>query len=122
VPYNGKRYPGAPGVSGLEGGANCQLFAYELLRANGRSIGDLRSSNLWEDTRDTFVVTEFAPLDLLLLNRTSDPYGAHVAVWLGGGRAIHLSKAVGKPATWTLAEFALHERYQVLIGAKRTRH
>ena len=121
MPYNGKRYPGAPGVRGLEGGANCQLFAYEILRANGRQIGNLRSSNLWEDTRDTFAVAEFAPLDLLLFNRTAEPHGAHIAVWIGGGRAIHLCKAIGEPATWTLAEFARHERYRVLIGAKRTR-
>jgi hypothetical protein len=31
VRYNGACYPGAEGVVGLDGGANCQLFAYELL-------------------------------------------------------------------------------------------
>src|SRR6266545_5225071 len=32
VRYDGARYPGAAGVVGLDGGANCQQFAYELIR------------------------------------------------------------------------------------------
>lgn len=56
VLFNFDRYPGALGVQGLEGGANCQLYAYEFLREHGFSIGELRSSNLWEDTEYTFEV------------------------------------------------------------------
>ena len=35
VLYNHERYPGAPGVRGLVGGANCQQYAYEFLREFG---------------------------------------------------------------------------------------
>jgi hypothetical protein len=37
VRYDYERYPGTPGVLGLVGGANCQQYAYELLRAFGHS-------------------------------------------------------------------------------------
>ncbi len=33
--YNGANYPGVPKVQGLKNGANCQQFAYELLRYHG---------------------------------------------------------------------------------------
>ena len=35
VLYNHERYPGAPGVRGLVGDANCQQYAYEFLREFG---------------------------------------------------------------------------------------
>jgi murein DD-endopeptidase / murein LD-carboxypeptidase len=104
----------------LEDGANCQRFAYELLRANGRAIGDLRSSDLWADTRDTMCVTDLEPLDLLLFNRTPDAWGAHVALYLGDERAVHLSKQVGRPVIWTLEQFTAEPRYRCFIGAKRS--
>lgn len=120
VPYNATHYPGASGISGLEGGANCQLFAYELLRSFGRDLPPLRSSDLWNDTDHTAVVAgEIEPLDLLLFNRTTDPYGAHIAVALGGGQAIHLSRRVGTPVVWPFARFLEEPDYAVLIGAKR---
>jgi hypothetical protein len=50
VRYDHERYPGAPRVSGVVGGANCQQYAYEFLRAFGYAIPDFRSSNLWADT------------------------------------------------------------------------
>jgi lipoprotein Spr len=119
VRYSGAHIPHAGRA--LSEGANCQHFAYELLRANGRSIGDFRSSDLWDDARDTQIVTGRAPLDLLLFNKTADPYGAHVAVYLGGNRAIHLSKRIGLPAIWTLEKFAAEPDYAHFIGAKRTK-
>jgi lipoprotein Spr len=119
VQYNGACYPGAPDLRGLAQGANCQHFAYELLRHFGRAVPDLRSSDLWSDTRFTRPVVRLRPLDLLLFNRTRRAWGAHLAVYLGGGRAIHLSKQVGTPIVWTLEEFAEHERYRVYLGAKR---
>jgi hypothetical protein len=105
----------------LEDGANCQRFAYELLRANGRVISDFRSSDLWDDARDTMRVTALEPLDLMLFNRTPDAWGAHVAVYLGDERAIHLSKQIGVPAIWTLPQFAATRLYRCFIGAKRVR-
>jgi cell wall-associated NlpC family hydrolase len=121
VRYVAARYPGAPGVAGLAGGANCQQYAYELLRHFGRAIGDFRSSELWRDDVETERVTELEPLDLLLFNDTDDPYGAHVAVYLGDGKAVHLSKQVGRPAVWALEDFGRRPEYRVLIGAKRVR-
>jgi len=115
VPYRGECFP----ARDIEHGANCQAFAYALLRHFGRHIGNLRSSNLWQDTQETEHVTELAPLDLVLFNRTSDPHGAHVGVYLGEGRVIHLSKRVGKPAIWPLERFARESGYEVFLGAKR---
>src|ERR1700757_3112860 len=57
VLYNYDRYPGAPGVRGFVGGANCQQYAYEFLREFGYTIPDFRSSDLWEDTKPTGVIT-----------------------------------------------------------------
>jgi len=47
--YDGSKYPGNPKCKGIKNGANCQYFAYELLRHFGFTIPDFRSSNLWED-------------------------------------------------------------------------
>jgi cell wall-associated NlpC family hydrolase len=120
VSYDGSRYPGAPNVTGVQDGANCQQFAYELLRRNGFSIADLRSSDLWEDSCDTAMVTDnLQPGDLLLFHTTPEAWGAHVALYLGDDRAIHLAKHIGKPVIWKLAEFTDDPRYVCFIGAKR---
>ena len=73
------------------------------------------------ETRDTIRVTTPAPLDLLLFNDTSDPWGAHVGTWIGADQILHLSAEVGKPAVWPMREFACRDRYRVLIGIKRVR-
>jgi lipoprotein Spr len=114
VRYDGRRYPGSAG-------ANCQRFAYEMLRHFGCEIPDFRSSELWADTCCTRRVKRMRPLDLLLFNRTRRAWGAHVAVYLGRGRAIHLCKAIGRPAVWSFDEFAACDRYRVFVGAKRVR-
>jgi hypothetical protein len=41
-------------------------------------------------------------LDLLLFNRTDEPCGAHVAVYLGQDGAVHLSQEVGRPVVLPL--------------------
>lgn len=119
VPYNGSVYPGSGEPTDLSQGANCQVYAYALLRHFSISFPPLRSSELWSDQIHSVRTDTFAPLDLLLFNRTPDPYGAHVALYLGEGRAIHLSKQVGLPAEWSLEAFAQRPEYSVLIGAKR---
>jgi murein DD-endopeptidase / murein LD-carboxypeptidase len=120
VIYNGRRFPGGAGVYGLAGGANCQHFAYELLRQNGFLIGQMRSSELLADRRDTALVEgAIACGDLLLFNSTPHVWGAHVAVVLGASCAIHLSKTVGRAAVWTLDEFTADPAYACFIGAKR---
>lgn len=117
VPYDGARVPAAG--TGLAAGANCQHFAYELLRHFGRTVEDLRSSELWDSAGSLRVEAPFEPLDLLLFNPTSDAYGAHIAVFTGDGEAIHLSKRVGKPAVWRIEQFLELPEYCVLIGGKR---
>jgi hypothetical protein len=120
VRYNGARYPGAEGVVGLDGGANCQQFVYELIRHFGFASPDYRSSELWEDEIHTqTVVGELAPCDLLLFNRTSAAWGAHLAVHLGMNLAIHLSQRAGVPVIWKIEEFSLCPEYACFIGAKR---
>jgi len=122
VRYNGARYPGAEGVAGLDGGANCQQFAYELIRHFGLAPPEYRSSELWEDeTHSHTVVGELEPCDLLLFNKTSTPWGAHVAVYLGNQLAIHLSQRAGVPVIWKLEDFGLRPEYAWFIGAKRVR-
>jgi hypothetical protein len=122
VPYVGARFPGARAVverPGLALGANCQLFAYAVLGHFGLAAPALRSSELWADTDATVRVAPPEPLDLLLFNGTGDPYGAHVGVCVDEARVLHLCAEVGRPALWSLADFAARDRYRVLIGAKR---
>ena len=122
VRYNGARYPGAEGVVGLDGGANCQQFAYELIRHFGFAPPDHRSSELWEDeTYTQTVVGELEPCDLLLFNRTPASWGAHMAVYLGSKLAIHLSQRAGVSVIWKLEDFCLRPEYACFIGAKRVR-
>ena len=119
VKYNGDRFPGVPCASDLTGGANCQVFAYELLRHFGKTIPDFRSSELWEDESFTHEVTSFEPLDLLLYNKEQQAWGAHIGVFIGDDSIIHLSKRIGLPAIWKHKDFATQQQYKYFIGAKR---
>lgn len=119
VPYVGERYPGAPGVPGIAAGANCQQYAYEVLRYFGFQVPDLRSSELWNDTGATVRVAGYEPLDLLLFNGSTHSYGAHVGVYIGAAKILHLCREVGKPVVWPVREFAAHPEYSTLVGAKR---
>ncbi|MFI8510235.1 hydrolase [Streptomyces sp. NPDC085460] len=124
VRYDGSRFPGAASVAarpGLGPGANCQLYAYEVLRHFGLNPPDLRSSELWDDTERTVrvPVDGLRPLDLLLFNSVDRAYGAHVGVWAGEGEILHLCAEAGRPVVWRPEDFAARERYGVLLGAKR---
>ncbi|WP_431964888.1 hydrolase [Actinacidiphila sp. bgisy160] len=122
VRYVGSRFPGSSEVAGLpslEEGANCQLFAYEVLRHFGLAPPGLRSSELWADTQATARVSVAQPLDLVLFNATDDAYGAHVGVWVNERRVLHLCAEIGRPVVWEMTEFAQRQRYQVLVGIKR---
>jgi cell wall-associated NlpC family hydrolase len=100
-------------------GANCQRFAYAVIRHYGCEIADFRSSELWADEVFTQHVNEIEPLDLLFFNREAETYGAHVGVYMGAGLVAHLAKHVGTPTLWTLADFAARREYANVIGAKR---
>ncbi len=120
VPYVGARHPGAVSRGELDEGANCQLWAYEVLAHLGFQLPDLRSDELWHDDVSTGHVDEPAPLDLVLYNDTEDPFGAHVGIWTGSAVA-HLCEEVGVPTIWPQAEFDARLRYAVRIGFKRPR-
>ncbi len=119
IAYVGKHFPGANWEGGLAAGANCQVFAYALLNHYGIVVPPFRSSDLWEDQTVSQRVTDLKPLDLLLWNRTTVAWGAHVGVYLGEGKAVHLSKQIGKPVIWSLARFMEEPLYHVFIGGKR---
>ena len=128
VEYRGQNHPqragqrdSESGPTNLSDGANCQRFAYAVVRHFGFRIGNFRSSELWDDTRYTRRVRNLKPLDILFFNSNRKAYGAHLAVYLGRSHAIHLSKEVAVPAVWRLEQFAQHSRYRVLVGAKRPR-
>lgn len=122
VRYSGSRYPGTEG--GLEAGANCQKFAYEFIRHHGCVIPDFRSSEIWEDTVHTQIVSgpapaALGPLDLVLFHKTPDAWGAHVGVYLGEELVLHLSKQAGRPVLWRFQDFVRRPGYACYIGAKR---
>lgn len=117
--YDESKYPGSSLTMTLRAGANCQYFAYEVLRHFGIRMPDFRSSDLWEDRVYTRKVKALKPLDILLFHSRPDPYGAHVGIYLGNDRVIHLSKEVGSPTVWDFQQFKDRERYRFFIGAKR---
>ena len=121
VSYDQAHDPNSPVLHPMAEGANCQNFAYELLRHFGRHVPYLRSSNLWEDTEYTAVADDLQAFDLLLFNRTNVAWGAHVALHVGDDQAIHLSKKIGSPVVWPLARFRDLPEYGVFVGAKRVK-
>jgi hypothetical protein len=118
IPYDSTRHPQSAEFD-FRKGANCQLWAYALLKHFGVEVPPFRSSELWEDQAFSDVVQEFAPLDLLLFNDTERSWGAHVAVYLGDGVVAHLSRQVGRPEICAVEEMLQNPKYQVLVGAKR---
>jgi hypothetical protein len=119
VPYVAERYPGAPNVASIEGGANCQLYAYAVLAHFDVHVPPLRSSELWSDPRLVTAVDHEEPLDLVFFNATLDSYGAHIAVLVGDNALLHLCNEVGHAVVWTGADFAARDRYRVRLGARR---
>ena len=119
VPYSGECYPGAESLSKLEKGANCQLFAYEIIRYFGGVIPDFRSSELWEDSDYTELVNTYETFDLLLFNDVSDSWGSHVGLYIGENKIIHLSKEEGFAKVWDIEKYLNCDKYKILIGAKR---
>ncbi|MGD3109133.1 cell wall hydrolase [Streptomyces sp. YGL11-2] len=134
VAYSGVRHPGAAppecpsyaadGTSALTGGANCQRYAYAVLRHFGLLVPPLRSAELWADRDATRPADPPCPLDLVLFDAGPVPdrpagYGAHVGVHLGPDQVLHLCREVGRPAVWHYGDFAARPRYARFLGAKR---
>ncbi|MEU5211163.1 cell wall hydrolase [Streptomyces sp. NPDC020742] len=152
VTYSGARHPGAgtpecpsygldgdagaasgaaPDASGpfadLVGGANCQRYAYAVLRHFGLRVPPLRSAELWADDRASARADRPRPLDLALFDGgpvagRPEGYGAHVGVHLGPDRVLHLCREVGRPVVWRYRDFAARPRYARLLGFKRAVH
>lgn len=118
VRYNADHFPGAPTVRGVDGGANCQQYAYTVLRHFGFIIPDFRSSDLWEDRLYTQIATSAAPFDLVLVHNRPDSYGAHVGLLIGNGLVLHLSRQIGAPAIEALEGLQPREQYRHLVGFK----
>jgi hypothetical protein len=119
VPYDGARYPGAVARGELQRGANCQMWAYEVLDYFGFAVPDLRSDELWRDEVATQRISDSPKaLDLVLYSVDHDAYGAHVGVWTGTAIA-HLCQEVGRPTVWAQADCDARARYAVRIGFKR---
>src|SRR4051812_11695596 len=119
VPWAADRFPGAVPRESIADGADCNLFAYELLAVFGKRIPDLRSAELWRDTTCTRVVLSPQPLDLVLFHDRQQAFGAHCGVVCSPTEVVHLCKEVGRPAVWTFSQFAQTPRYQHLVGFKR---
>src|SRR5437762_2304449 len=82
---------------GLGDGANCQRYAYAVLRHFGLSVPPLRSAELWADERATVRAERPRPLDLVLFDGgpaegRPTGYGAHVGVHLAPALVLHLCK------------------------------
>jgi len=118
VRYNAEHFPGAPGVRGVDGGANCQQFAYTLLRHFGFVIPDFRSSELWDDGLHTRVSANPARFDLVLVHKRPESYGAHVGIYVGDDLVLHLSRQIDAPVVEKLNDLQSQERYHHLIGFK----
>ena len=82
IPYNSSIYPGSKDSTNLEKGANCQVYAYTILRYFGYSIPDFRSSELWEDYEYSEQVYDLEPFDILFWNKTRNSYGAHIGIYI----------------------------------------
>ncbi len=123
IRYDPNHDPNTTTLPSISESPNCQNFAYALLKHFGFEIFPFRSSNLWKDGNETSLVSDgLRPLDLLLFNRTENPWGAHVALHLGEDHAIHLSKKQSEPVIWPLARFLELAEYRTFIGAKRLRN
>jgi len=120
VKYNGRIIPNGKAHDIANTGANCQVFAFHLLRHYGRIVPDFRSSELWEDT--TFskkIIEDYEPLDLLFFHKRNEAYGAHIAIYIGNNQAIHNAKKIGLPIIWDMNTFSKYPEYTFLLGAKR---
>lgn len=119
VPYTSSAIPTSDMPLSWLAGSNCQRFAYAVLRLFGLDCPPLRSSELWENIDATSTVERPRPLDLAPFNAASDPFGAHVGLWMAPNEILHLCREVGLPTVWPIEAFAFRPRYATLIGFKR---
>ena len=121
VPYVASAIPGSETPPSWIAGSNCQRFAYGVLDLFGISCPSLRSSELWADTAETFVVGQPEPLDLVFFNKGENPFGAHLGLLMAENEVLHLCREVRYPTVWALREFQTRPNYCEFIGSKRVR-
>jgi len=127
VKYNGSMHPrnfkfleSKEYCKNMDDGANCQTFVYEILKqATPWFVPDFRSDELWNDIKYTEKVEVLEPLNILLFNKNEDSYGAHIGIYVGNNRVLHLCKEIGFPAIWDLKQFESNDKYRIFIGSKR---
>lgn len=119
IRYNVKVFPGTSYSTSLQDGANCQVYAYSILRSKGYEIPEFRSSELWEDQEYSEKTEIYQLYDLLLFNRVNEPYGAHVTLYWGKDTVLHLSSEIGIPEICTINKLTKRNVYKLLVGAKR---
>jgi len=95
--------------------ANCQVYAYQLLRYNNMEVPDYRSKELWEDIKFSYEVKEFKPLDILFFNKIENPWWAHLGIYIWNNQVLHNSLDIGKPEVRDLDDFSINNKYKVLI-------
>lgn len=64
VPYAGSQHPQALAPQPIETGANCQRYAYAVLKHVGIRVPPFRSSELWDAPFSHPSLEDFKPLDL----------------------------------------------------------
>lgn len=47
--------------------------------------------------------------------------GAHMGIYLGNNKILHLSKEIGYPTIWDFKDFKKRSKYKMFIGAKRVK-
>lgn len=122
APYLASAHPGVTGAADLNGGANCQSYAFAMLRLFGVAIPPHRSSELFVDPNLAHVsVSDATTLDLVLFSDYEEAWGAHVALCLNSSELVHLSADVGRPSIWTWTDFAVRMRYSTVVAVLRSK-
>lgn len=130
IKYSGARIPGVDNQSDLSLGANCQVFSYALLAINGVTVPNFRSSDLWEDQQFSITTHKgsvnqlisfdsLQALDIMLYNSSDKAFGAHMAVYIGNGKIVHLSLANQYAEIIDHNTMVTRDKYRYFVGAKR---
>lgn len=119
IKYNPKIFPNWEVHDYIKNGANCQVYAYEILRLNWKNVPDLRSSEMWEDNKFSEKVKSVKILDLLFFNKNNEAWWSHVWLYIWNNKVIHNTNKTGWVEIWDLEEFKKYEDYKILLWWKR---
>ena len=119
IKYNSKVFPNWEKHDYILNWANCQVYAYEILRYNWKHVPDLRSSEMWEDINYSKKVNKYTPLDLLFFNKNAESWWAHVWLYIWNNKVIHNTNKTWWVEIWDLELFKEYDEYKVLLWWKR---